>query len=159
MQILKTEKTIERIWTSQGNKHCDSDDLILTVRAPVGAVAVASINACIGRGVCGLKPFGDSSFLFHALVYAEDQWQTLEQGSTFTAANSDQVEQFRIFVPDDEIEQRAIGEVLSDVDGLINALDALIAKKRAIKQATMQQLLTGKTRLPGFSGEWGDEAV
>ena len=51
-------------------------------------------------------------------------------------------------------EQRAIAEVLSDVDGLINALDELIAKKRAIKQATMQQLLTGKTRLPGFSGEW-----
>ena len=51
-------------------------------------------------------------------------------------------------------EQNAIAEVLSDVDGLINALEALIAKKRAIKQATMQQLLTGKTRLPGFSGAW-----
>jgi len=51
-------------------------------------------------------------------------------------------------------EQRAIAEVLSDVDGLINALEALIAKKRAIKQAIMQQLLTGKTRLPGFSGAW-----
>ena len=51
-------------------------------------------------------------------------------------------------------EQRAIAEALSDVDGLLAALEALIAKKRAIKQATMQQLLTGKTRLPGFSGEW-----
>ena len=51
-------------------------------------------------------------------------------------------------------EQRAIAEVLTDVDKLIGALDALIAKKRAIKQAAMQQLLTGKTRLPGFSGEW-----
>ena len=51
-------------------------------------------------------------------------------------------------------EQRAIAEVLSDVDGLLNALEALIAKKRAIKQAVMQQLLTGKTRLLGFSGEW-----
>ena len=51
-------------------------------------------------------------------------------------------------------EQRAIAEALSDVDGLLNALNALIAKKRAIKQATMQQLLTGKTRLPGFSGAW-----
>ena len=51
-------------------------------------------------------------------------------------------------------EQRAIAEVLSDVDGLLNALEALIAKKQAIKQATMQQLLTGKTRLPGFSGAW-----
>ena len=51
-------------------------------------------------------------------------------------------------------EQRAIAETLSDVDGLLGALDALIAKKRTIKQAAMQQLLTGKTRLPGFSGEW-----
>ena len=51
-------------------------------------------------------------------------------------------------------EQRAIAEALSDVDGLFSALDALIAKKRVIKQAAMQQLLTGKTRLPGFSGKW-----
>ena len=51
-------------------------------------------------------------------------------------------------------EQRAIAAALSDVDGLLAALEALIAKKRAIKQAAMQQLLTGKSRLPGFSGEW-----
>ena len=53
-------------------------------------------------------------------------------------------------------EQRAIAEVLSDVDALINALDALITKKHHIKQGTMQQLLTGKKRLPGFRGEWKD---
>ncbi len=51
-------------------------------------------------------------------------------------------------------EQRAIAEALSDVDALINAFDALITKKHHIKQGTMQQLLTGKKRLPGFSGEW-----
>jgi type I restriction enzyme, S subunit len=51
-------------------------------------------------------------------------------------------------------EQCAIAEALADVDGLIAALDKMIAKKRAIKQAAMQQLLTGKTRLPGFSGKW-----
>ena len=51
-------------------------------------------------------------------------------------------------------EQRAIAQALSDVDGLIQSLGALIAKKRAIKQAAMQQLLTGKTRLPGFSEAW-----
>ncbi len=151
---IEDRKTIERVWTTQGNKRCNLGDLILTVRAPVGSVAVASKNACIGRGVCGLKPIGDSSFLFQALVNAEDQWQAFEQGSTFTAANSEQVGQFRLFVPDDDNEQRAIAKVLSDVDGLINALDTLIAKKRAIKQATMQQLLTGKTRLPGFSTAW-----
>ena len=51
-------------------------------------------------------------------------------------------------------EQRTIAEALSDVDGLLAALEVLIAKKRAVKQAAMQQFLTGKSRLPGFSGAW-----
>jgi type I restriction enzyme S subunit len=51
-------------------------------------------------------------------------------------------------------EQHAIATVLSDVDALLAAQEKLIAKKRNIKQAAMQQLLTGKQRLPGFSGEW-----
>nr|WP_233348257.1 restriction endonuclease subunit S [Luteimonas sp. MC1572] len=51
-------------------------------------------------------------------------------------------------------EQIAIATALSDVDALLGAQDALIAKKRAIKQGAMQELLTGKRRLPGFSGEW-----
>jgi type I restriction enzyme, S subunit len=51
-------------------------------------------------------------------------------------------------------EQRAIATALSDVDALLAKLDALIAKKRDLKVATMQQLLTGQTRLPGFRGEW-----
>jgi type I restriction enzyme S subunit len=53
------------------------------------------------------------------------------------------------------LEQRAIAEALSDVDGLLGGLDRLIAKKRDLKQAAMQQLLTGQIRLPGFHGEWG----
>lgn len=52
-------------------------------------------------------------------------------------------------------EQRAIATALSDADTLIASLEKLIAKKRDIKQAAMQQLLTGQTRLPGFSGRWG----
>lgn len=151
---LENRRTIERVWTTRASKRCEIGDVLLTVRAPVGSAAVATKSACLGRGVCGLKPYGDPSFLFQALIHAEDRWQRLEQGSTFTAANSEQVGQFQLDVPEDETEQRAIAEVLSDVDGLIGALDALIAKKRAIKQAAMQQLLTGKTRLPGFSGEW-----
>jgi type I restriction enzyme S subunit len=51
-------------------------------------------------------------------------------------------------------EQRLIAQALDDVDALLGALDRLIAKKRDIKQAAMQELLTGQTRLPGFSGDW-----
>lgn len=56
-------------------------------------------------------------------------------------------------------EQRAIATVLSDVDALLGGLDRLIAKKRDLKQAAMQQLLMGKTRLPGFNGEWEEKAL
>ncbi len=57
-------------------------------------------------------------------------------------------------LPTTKDEQRAIATALSDVDALLGALDRLIAKKRDLKQAAMQQLLTGQTRLPGFHGEW-----
>lgn len=61
--------------------------------------------------------------------------------------------EFLVFLPPAP-EQRAIATALSDVDALLAKLDQLIAKKRDLKQATMQQLLTGQTRLPGFSGAW-----
>ncbi|MDK9716554.1 MAG: restriction endonuclease subunit S [Trichlorobacter sp.] len=56
-------------------------------------------------------------------------------------------------------EQRAIATALSDVDALIASLDRLITKKRDMKQAAMQELLTGKRRLPGFSGVWEEVAI
>jgi len=61
---------------------------------------------------------------------------------------------FRVALPKELPEQRAIATALSEVDALLGALDRLIAKKRDLKQAAMQQLLTGQTRLPGFHGEW-----
>ena len=74
-------------------------------------------------------------------------------GSTMINLNQGTLSKLRIQLPPLS-EQRAIAQALGDVDALIAALDRLIAKKRDIKQATMQQLLTGKTRLPGFSGKW-----
>jgi type I restriction enzyme S subunit len=61
---------------------------------------------------------------------------------------------FSIPLPPTVAEQEAIAEVLSDADALIESLEQLLAKKRNIKQGAMQELLTGKRRLPGFSGEW-----
>ena len=67
-----------------------------------------------------------------------------------------QVGKYAVAAPPTIEEQCAIAEALSDVDRLLGALEKLLAKKRTIKQAAMQQLLTGKTRLPGFSGEWNE---
>ena len=61
---------------------------------------------------------------------------------------------FVIYSPESRREQQAIAEVLSDADDLINSIENLIEKKQKIKQGAMQELLTGKRRLPGFSGAW-----
>lgn len=62
-------------------------------------------------------------------------------------------------IPKNKEEQTAIAEALSDVDSLISSLQKLIEKKKAIKQGAMQELLTGKKRLPGFSGEWSYKSL
>jgi type I restriction enzyme S subunit len=73
-------------------------------------------------------------------------------GTTFLKTST--ILEFPIALPPKQYEQRAIATALSDIDALLAKLDQLIAKKRDLKQAAMQQLLTGQTRLPGFSGEW-----
>jgi len=75
-------------------------------------------------------------------------------GQTMASLNTSILKNALVVIPS-FLEQQAIATTLSDMDALISSLDALLAKKRDIKQAAMQQLLTGKTRLPGFSGEWG----
>jgi len=65
----------------------------------------------------------------------------------------------KIAIPSSLAEQQTIAEALSDIDGLIAALDKKIAKKRLIKQGAMQQLLTGKKRLPGFTDSWVEKKL
>ena len=74
--------------------------------------------------------------------------------SANTNINQDNLKKLLLALPPTKKEQRAIAEALSEIDALLESLDRLIAKKRNLKQAVMQQLLTGQTRLPGFSGEW-----
>lgn len=76
--------------------------------------------------------------------------------SANTNINQYALKALQIAFPRNHNEQRAIANALSDVDALIGALDPLIAKKRDLKRATMQQLLTGNKRLPGFTGQWDE---
>lgn len=75
-------------------------------------------------------------------------------GATINQITNKSLNSFLVPLPSTDSEQRAIATALSDVDALLGALDRLIAKKRDLKQAAMQKLLTGQTRLPDFHGEW-----
>jgi type I restriction enzyme S subunit len=94
-----------------------------------------------------------AEFLYYVFEAAKT-YLLANAGTTATSIVSKAVFQQLVFSIPPLPEQRAIAEALSDADALLDGLDRLIAKKRDLKQAAMQQLLTGKTRLPGFSGEW-----
>lgn len=145
---IRERVTFDRIWTSAPTKTCEAGDVLLTVRAPVGYTAIASKRSCLGRGVCAISARHDNRFMFHALVYAEPAWALYEQGSTFTAVNSNEVRSFAIQWPTDPDERQAIARVLDDADKELASLQARLAKTRAVKTGMLQQLLTGRTRLP-----------
>ena len=93
----------------------------------------------------------DPLFVFYFLTATD--FSRHNSGGAQQSLNRNFIAPIPIGVPR-KTEQRAIAEALSEVDGLLGALERLIAKKRDLKQAAMQQLLTGQTRLPGFSGPW-----
>jgi type I restriction enzyme S subunit len=93
----------------------------------------------------------DPLFIFYFLKSVD--FSSYNSGGAQQSLNRNFISQIVVGLPRLP-EQRAIATALSDVDALLGALDRLIAKKRDLKQAAMQQLLTGQTRLPGFGGEW-----
>lgn len=75
-------------------------------------------------------------------------------GATINQITNKSLNSFKVPLPPTDEERTEIARALSDVDALLASLDQVIAKKRDLKQATVQQLLTGETRLPGFGGDW-----
>ncbi len=86
--------------------------------------------------------------------YAQNQISTSKSLAAQPNLFINSIERLRCLLPATVSEQRAIAEALSDADALIQSLEELIGKKRHFRQGAMQELLTGKKRLPGFSGEW-----
>ena len=103
--------------------------------------------------------FNDNIPKFIYYLYESLSFGRFASGSGVPTLNRNDAHSYRIALPSDRNEQRAIAAALSDVDALLGGLDRFIAKKRDLKQAAMQQLLTGQTRLPGFNGGWEVSAL
>ncbi len=99
----------------------------------------------------------DHEYLFYYLM--KRGLSHIADTTSVPQLNNKHINPFKIIYPKSKLEQTVIATVLSDTDALIEKLEKLIAKKKAIKQGTMQQLLTGKKRLPGFSGGWKTETI
>ncbi len=148
---IKNRKTVVRQYCTQTAKLGREGDVLMTVRAPVGEVAKATFDCCLGRGVCSIQY--PNEYLYYFLQSLEDKLARFAAGSTFDSINAEQVNKILIALPD-ESEQKAIATALSDVDGLIENIERLITKNRDVKTAAMQVLLTGKKRLAGVNGDF-----
>jgi len=145
-------------WMTHGD--CEQGDILLTMEAPLGNVAQVPDNRkyILSQRVVLIKPVDwvlrdflahyMRSSVFQGLIAAD------ATGSTAKGIQRKRLDQQTIVIPADQYEQRIIAEALSDAEGLIESLERLIAKKRQIKLGAMQELLTGKRRLPGFEREW-----
>jgi len=137
-----------------------SGSLIMSICATVGRPIETHIDTCIHDGFVHFdRPSVEQGFLYHVLKSLEPRWSDKGQTGSQMNLNTGLINSTRIPLPPTKAEQEAIAEALSDADALIESLEKLIAKKRQIKQGTMQQLLTGKTRLPGFTGEWEEKSL
>ena len=145
---IKSRKSVPRIYTSQITKECHVDDILFSVRAPVGTVAISNHHACIGRGIAAIKAKKNHSqdYLYQWLLSFETKWERYSQGSTFEAVNSNDIKSLNLSVPSYE-EQQKIATVLTNADKEIEFLEQQLADLQQEKKALMQVLLTGKKRV------------
>lgn len=136
-----------------GERRARADSLTITARGSLGHAEYRSEPFFPIVRLLVLEPSGKLDARFTA--YAVNELVEFAIESTgVPQLTAPQVGKYAVGAPPTLSEQKAIASALSDVDALLDALDRLIAKKRDLKQAAMQQLLTGQTRLPGFSSKW-----
>ena len=151
--------------TVDESRYVKPKDILICVRngsrALIGKSCVIdkAYNATFGAFMSVLR--GDKNgYISH--IFASDIVQNQiknRSSATINQITKRDFEEIVIPIPTDENEQRRIAEALSDMDDLLTSMEKLIDKKRAIKQGAMQELLTGKRRLPGFEGEWVRKTV
>lgn len=156
---LKDGWVFPRIWTTQKTRVANVGDIIMTVRAPAGAVGKTSYNVVLGRGVSGVK---GNEFIYQSLVKMDidGYWKKLAAGSTFESINCDDVNEANLMVPKDIDEQDRIGELLSILDHLIALHQRKLEKLNTFKKAMLDKMfpkngkLIPEIRFSGFTDPW-----
>jgi type I restriction enzyme S subunit len=155
--LHRTAAPLERPYT---RSRVRERDILISIKGTIGRVGIVPVGfeGNISRELARLRPRSvySAEYIAHQLEAPTTQARIARTvvGTTRLEFSIAAVRQFELPIPKSLPEQRAIATVLSDVDALLGGLDRLVAKKRDLKQAAMQQLLTGQTRLPGFHGEW-----
>ena len=147
-----------RIWTTQITKKADAGDLIMSVRAPAGAMGKTAYNAVIGRGVAAIK---GNEFIYQLLVKmdADGFWKILSCGSTFESLNSENIKNAEVKIPT-TAEQIKIGGYFQQLDNLITLHQREYEKLHNIKKSMLEKMFpkngsnVPEIRFKGFTEAW-----
>jgi len=153
--ISKTEKQLSKKGFAMSRRFPKGSILFVSIGSTIGKCGIAPVELTSNQQINAILPSPSFSidYLYYAVYAAAPRIRAQAGEQAVPIVNKSQFSDTAIAVPPLP-EQRAIATALSDVDALLNGLERLIAKKSDLKQAAMQQLLTGQTRLPGFHGEW-----
>ncbi len=154
--ISRTEKMLSKRGFSISRPFPAGSVLFVCIGSTIGKCGLASELLTSNQQINAILPSAamSSDYLYYAVSAVAANIKSLAGEQAVPIVNKTQFSETTIPLPPTKAEQEAIAGALSDADALIGALGRLIAKKRDLKQAAMQQLLTGQTRLPGFHGEW-----
>jgi type I restriction enzyme S subunit len=153
--IAKTEKMLSKKGFAMSRRFPKDSILFVSIGSTIGKCGIAPVELTSNQQINAIFPSASFSadYLFYAVSAAAPRIKAQASEQAVPIVNKTQFSETAAAFPP-LTEQRAIATALSDVDGLLGGLDRLIAKKRDLKQAAMQQLLTGQTRIPGFHAEW-----
>ena len=160
---MKNGRVLPRVWTTQVTKQAEKDDLILSVRAPVGDIGKTAYDVVIGRGVAAIK---GNEFIFQSLgkMKSDGYWTRYSTGSTFESINSTDIKEAIISVPAIE-EQDKIGSFFKQLDKTITLhqrkLDLLKEQKKGYLQKMFPKngAKVPELRFAGFADDWEERKL
>ncbi|PFG10163.1 type I restriction enzyme S subunit [Marinobacter sp. LV10MA510-1] len=151
--IYQTEKMLSLKGFALSRRFPAGSTLFTCIGSTIGKTGYACFDLTSNQQINAVFPNlnNDSHFTYYALTYLAPRVKVLAGEQAVPLVNKTEFGETKYPLPSTKIEQTAIANALSDVDALLSELEKLIAKKQAIKTATMQKLLTGRTRLPQFA--------
>lgn len=155
---MKKGKVIPRVWTTQITKTAEPNDIILSVRAPVGDIGKTDYNVVLGRGVAGIK---GNDFIYQTLVKMKETgfWTRYSTGSTFESINSTDLKEAVISIPNEK-EQQKVGNFFKQLDETIALHQQELTTLKETKQSFLQKMFpkegekVPEIRFPGFTDDW-----
>lgn len=144
----------ERAINESATQICPKDTILVVSRVGVGKIGIAPTELCTSQDFTNIVLRKNNiEYVARALQPILQSMVNMSQGTSIKGITTDEVKNLAILIPPAE-EQDRISEAILNAEKLVTSLEKQIYKKKAIKQGAMQELLTGKKRLPGFGGEW-----